>query len=135
MSADDVRFTEKKVDESWKERVAQDSSPQADKPKAPEANPAKPSPQTSQKFIQFMTSIAIQVLIQLGDIENPMTQTKELNIDAARDLIDILIMLKEKTRGNLTAEEIKAFKAILADLQLKFVEASNQTAPKETGQS
>jgi len=51
---------------------------------------------------------------------NPATQTTEVNVDAVREIIDLLNVLKEKTAGNLSDEEQYFFDHFLPDLQLKF---------------
>ena len=61
-------------------------------------------------------------LIHLGDMDHPATKKKEKNLDAARETIDLLILLKEKTQGNLSAEENTLLVDLLADLQLRYVD-------------
>ena len=79
----------------------------------------------------------------LGQIPNPQTGKPEVNLQVARMFIDQLAMIQEKTRGNLTSEEITVLRNALSGLQMAFVEASqggsvstpgDQSAP-ETGES
>ena len=59
-------------------------------------------------FTAFVISLATTAAIHLGDIPDPATgQPSAPNLDAAKQMIDILALLEEKTRGNLTAEERK----------------------------
>jgi len=50
-------------------------------------------------------------------------QTTQSNLPAAQQMIDILALLEEKTRGNLTAEERQLLEQVLYELRLRFVEA------------
>jgi len=120
-----MSFTEKKVDESWKEQVEQEKSRAETQSSVPPKKTSKLSA-TSQQFTQFITSLAVQTLIHLGEVENPITHQKSKDLDAAKEIIDLLIVLKDKTAGNCSAEEQKLFDHLLADLQLKFVQESQK---------
>ncbi len=72
-------------------------------------------------FATFIFSLNSSVLVQLGLIEDPATGTKVKNLAIAKQTIDILAMLEEKTRGNLTKEEDNLLKGILYDLRLMYV--------------
>ncbi|RLC15597.1 MAG: DUF1844 domain-containing protein, partial [Deltaproteobacteria bacterium] len=61
------------------------------------------------------------VLFQLGVIEDPATGKKSKNLTAAKQTIDIMGMLEEKTQGNLTKEEEGMLKNILYDLRIAYV--------------
>jgi hypothetical protein len=75
-------------------------------------------------FIGFVLSLAHTAAVHFGDVANPATgQAADLNLDAARQMIEILSLLEEKTRGNLTAEERQLLDQILYELRLRFVEA------------
>ena len=58
-------------------------------------------------------------------IQNPETQTIAVDLVQARQSIDVLALLREKTKGNLSAEEEQLFSSVLSDLRLRFVEKSN----------
>ena len=68
-------------------------------------------------FRLFVQRLAYQALIGLGLLENPLTRTKEAHPDQARSLIDDLVMLREKTHGNLTPDEDEHLGRILRDLE------------------
>ncbi|NDD64494.1 MAG: DUF1844 domain-containing protein, partial [Acidobacteria bacterium] len=57
----------------------------------------------------------------LGLVEHPQTGRPQVNLDAARETIDLLDMLRDKTRGNLTRGEDKLFEDLMADLKMQFV--------------
>ena len=129
-SEKDIRFTEKRVDESWKQQASTDkgvSTPKAS-PSHPSkqhgpAGPAQPSPETSPLFLNFLHSLGFQVLMHLGEMAYPETGEKVVNLDAAREMIDILIELRNKTRGNTSPEESRFFDSVLPELQMKFSQA------------
>jgi len=71
-------------------------------------------------FSIFVSSLSLQTLILLGEIDNPITHKKEENLDQARYIIDTLAMLKEKTKGNLTIDEINLLDNVLYELRMKY---------------
>ena len=77
-------------------------------------------------FSTFVISLSTQVLMNLGEIPNPLTNAPEKDVPVAKQMIDILGMLQEKTRGNLNAGESKLIEEILFDLRMKYVEAVKQ---------
>jgi hypothetical protein len=88
----------------------------------PDAGAQKPPPQFPEiNFATFIASLNASVLLQLGAIEDPTTGTKNKNLPMAKQTIDILSMLQEKTAGNLREEEENLLKNILYDLRLMYV--------------
>jgi hypothetical protein len=75
-------------------------------------------------FGTFVLSLGSSALVHLGEIQHPETAESKENLALARQVIDLLAMLEEKTQGNLTAEESRFLRDLLADLRLKFVEKS-----------
>ena len=108
----------KKVDEDWKRQAAQDKEKLAEETPQEEVFP-------EASFSAFLNSLATQTLVALGEIENPISKTKELNLLQAKYTIDLLQILQEKTKGNLAEEEEKFLEAILYDLRMRYVEACN----------
>lgn len=106
----------KKVDKEWKNKVEGEKiekkgeGEESEEPKLPPAN-----------FNTFITSMAMQTYLFLGEISNPITNKKETNLEQAKYTIDILLVMKEKTKGNLSSEEDKLLEDILADLQMRYV--------------
>ena len=72
-------------------------------------------------FPTFIISLNASALVNLGAIEDPASGKKVKNLLIAKQTIDILSMLEEKTRGNLTEEEGKILKNILYDLRIIYV--------------
>ena len=76
-------------------------------------------------FTAFVVSLASSAAIHFGDLPDPNTgERAELNLEGAAQMIDILALLEEKTRGNLTLEERQVLEQVLYELRLRFVEAS-----------
>ncbi len=78
-------------------------------------------------FSTFVLSLGTSALYQLGEIGDSESGTEgpvEPNLPIARQTIDTLEMLTEKTRGNLTDTESKLLESILYELHMRYVEAS-----------
>lgn len=114
----EVRFTEKKVDASWKEEVSREKGKSAPEPEKQEAG-------GSLSFSAFLSSLGFQVLMHLGEVPHPETRQQHLDLEAAKETIDLLILLESKTKGNRTPEEDQLLKRLLTELQMKFVEKAN----------
>jgi hypothetical protein len=80
-------------------------------------------------FSAFVFSLARTALIHLGLERHPETGAQEPNLEAARETIDVLAMIEEKTRGNLTAEEAELISKMLYTLRMSFVEVSRAGRP------
>ncbi|MFQ5329193.1 MAG: DUF1844 domain-containing protein [Thermodesulfobacteriota bacterium] len=74
-------------------------------------------------FTTFMISMGASVMMHLGDMPDPVTDTVEQNLPLARHTIDTIEMLREKTRGNLTEDEEMIFENLLADLKMRYGQA------------
>src|ERR1700741_32437 len=85
------------------------------------------SGELSQRFIEFVMMQAQNAALFLGQIPNPQTGQGEVNLELAKMFIDQLGMIQEKTRGNLTNEETAVLRNTLSNLQMVFVEISQQT--------
>ena len=82
------------------------------------------SGEMTQRFIEFVMMQAQNAALFLGQIPNPQTGQAEVNLEVARMFIDQLVMIQEKTRGNLTTDESTVLRNALASLQMAYVEAS-----------
>ncbi|CAG1064757.1 hypothetical protein BAC1_00323 [uncultured bacterium] len=74
-------------------------------------------------FSTFILSLSTSVLMNLGLVENPVTGKTEKEPAVARQTIELITLLKEKTRGNLTDEETKLMDNVLHELRLWYVKA------------
>ena len=83
----------------------------------------EPQPQLS--FIAFVLSLASTAAIHFGDLPDPVSgERAELNLEGATQMIEILALLEQKTRGNLTAEEREVLNQVLYELRMRYVEAA-----------
>ena len=128
----------KKVDESWKDQVEKENHmPPPEKPTtvrapnpaaaaapqpAPGAEPAsKPAEEPADPlFGQFVSSLAMQALMGLGEMPNPVTRLAQEDLEQARSMIDMLGMLQKKTQGNLNTEEAAFIDGVLYELRMKY---------------
>ncbi len=82
-------------------------------------------PQLQLSFTAFVLSLASTAAIHFGDLPDPVSgQTNEPNLAGATQMIEILSLLEQKTRGNLTAEERDVLGQVLHELRIRYVEAS-----------
>jgi hypothetical protein len=83
----------------------------------------EPEPQLS--FTAFVLSLASTAAIHFGDLPDPVSgEPAEINLDGAAQMIEILALLEQKTRGNLTNEEREVLGQVLYELRMRFVEAT-----------
>ena len=78
------------------------------------------------EFTTFLLGLASTAVIHLGEAAHPETGQEKPDLLLARESLDLLSMLRVKTRGNLTPDEEKFFDNLLADLRIRFVEASRR---------
>ncbi len=109
---EDIR---KSIDESWKENVNEGSTSGK---KEETGIPPEPD------FSFFVSTLALQVSVFLGQIPNPATNQKEKNMPQAKFIIDTLSMLKEKTKNNLDNDENNLLENMLHELRMQYVSAN-----------
>ncbi|MCZ6513228.1 MAG: DUF1844 domain-containing protein [Nitrospinae bacterium] len=106
---------------------AKDQAPPEEKQAPPEEKQAPPEEKQSPpkdfelNFSTFVLSLTSSAFYHLGDIPDPLTGKKEENLPAVKQTIDILIMLQEKTKNNLDADEAKLMEQLIYELQVKYV--------------
>jgi hypothetical protein len=82
-------------------------------------------PEQQLTFTAFVLSLASTAAIHFGDLPDPVSgEAAEPNLDGASQMIEILSLLEQKTRGNLTAEERQLIEQVLYELRMRFVEAA-----------
>lgn len=102
----------KNTDESWKEAVEKEKEALKKEGKFTPPDP---------NFKFFVTSLAIQASIALGQMPNPATNKTEEDPAQGKFLIDTLGMLKEKTKGNLSEEEANLLENMLYELRMLYL--------------
>ncbi len=88
---------------------------------APEPPPDRTAPLPQINFPTFIASLNASALVHLGVIEDPVSGKAEKNLPMAKQTIDIISMLQQKTAGNLTPDEDGMLKSILYDLRIMYV--------------
>ncbi len=88
---------------------------------------AEQDPSQGVDFASFLLSLATTGMVHLGEIPEPGSGKKMEDLEAARQMIDILGILKEKTEGNLSAEESHLLENVLYELRMKFMGKSKAT--------
>ena len=126
----------KRVDESWKEQAerekrAVDAGQARAGSQAPSPEPAE-APRGAEELPQarfdlFVSGLAMEALIALGDMPHPTTRKHSANLPQAKYLIDLLGVLEEKTKGNLVAEEDKLLKDALYQLRMRYLTKAGGT--------
>jgi hypothetical protein len=87
---------------------------------------SQPHPLPEIDFSSFIFSLSTSALFHLGEIPDPVTQKSEKDLPLAKQTIDILGILREKTRGNLTPEEEKLMENILTDLRWRYIREAKE---------
>ncbi len=83
---------------------------------------------STQMFFSLIYSFQMQTMMHLGKIKNPVLDKIETDLPAAQATIDLIEMLAEKTKGNLSDEEKRFVDSALSDLKLNYVEESSKPA-------
>jgi hypothetical protein len=73
-------------------------------------------------FSSFILSLGSSALYHFGEIPDPVSGAKQRNLDLARQTIDILVVLRDKTTGNLSEDESRLLESLLHDLQMRYVQ-------------
>jgi hypothetical protein len=88
-------------------------------------------PDSELSFTAFVLSLATTAAIHFGDMVDPQTgRQQEPNLEGASQMIEILSLLDQKTRGNLTAEERQVLEQVLFELRMRFVQATSAGSGK-----
>ena len=122
----------RRFDETGAARSDTPEEPAAPPPPAAEAaaTAAPAGPEEPVTFSTFVLGLSTQALLHLGEIPNPVTRALERDLVAAKQVIDILGILHEKTRNNLEPGEQSLLESVLYDLRMRYVELVRR-GPKE----
>ncbi len=111
-SIEEMKTDTTKEEEKAKSEVKQETAKQKEPP-LPEIN-----------FSNFILSLSTSALVQLGELPDPISKKKQKNLPFAKQTIDILEILKDKTKGNLEKNEEMLLDNLLYDLRMKYVQGS-----------
>jgi len=140
--ADNENIDAKKhIDEGWKEKAreereslahesASSGATEAEKQDAEEEKPGESGESLGEfpppDFATFISGLATQAFVYLGQVESPVSGKKEKDLGAARHVLDTLGMLEEKTRGNLTQEEAAYLEELLYNLRMFYIRENDK---------
>ena len=115
----------RRFDDSGEEKdVEEKSAPRPPEPGPAEASGAdepRPEGELEINFSSFVVSLATQALMQLGEIKPPSGVDLPVDVESARRTIDLLVMLQEKTKGNLDPDETRLLEEVLHTLRMSYV--------------
>jgi len=131
---------QKKIDEDWKRRAQMeklqdaakvgDIPPQAGgRPRGEKMHRPAPGRHGEADFLTLVEQLASQALLFMGAVRDPLTGQVQEDPEQAQMAIDLLGVLEEKTRGNLTPEEQAALRQILDDVRMTFVRLQSPGPP------
>ena len=107
--------------EAEEEKAPEQEAPSSDTESAPEEEIHLPE----VNFATFIFSLSSSAILHFGEIPDPATGTKKTNLPMAKHTIDILGMLEENTKGNLSTDEGELLKNILYDLRMRYVKETS----------
>jgi hypothetical protein len=96
----------------------------------PEGAPGRMPP---MDFATFVLSLATSAQMHMGLLQNPATGKQERNLDMAKQTIDLIGMLQDKTKGNLSDQESKLIEQVLYELRMVYVELQKQEPNGQEG--
>jgi hypothetical protein len=100
------------------------SEPASSTAKTPSDQEIPPRPPID--FPAYVLSYYAQGMVLLGEVPNPDTNKKEEDVEAARNIIDILSMLEQRTKGNLTNDEQQLLEKVLYELRMRYMAKTNR---------
>ncbi len=125
----------KVTDRRRRDDAAPDAPPPASKAGPPVPGPAEPAPsqapphpaptpERAPDLQGLFIMLASSALVNLGEAADPATGQRVFDLEQAREVIDLLVLLRAKTEGNRSEQESRVLEEILYDLQLRFVRAA-----------
>lgn len=125
------------IDEDWKKQAQQEKEVLAakekqEKDKAPEADeaPSRSGPLPEGDLLALVNMLTTQALFAMGVLRVEGQDDREPDLEMARYNIDMLEVLEEKTKGNLTDQEAQVLKNTLSELRMGFVQIAEHGGPQ-----
>jgi hypothetical protein len=115
------------VDEDWKNQAQAEKEQLAQAPADAKAEAAQGLPPATLSTL--VQGIATEVLFYLGLIQDPRTGKRYRDMNLAKHNIDLLVMLEEKTKGNLTEDEKKLLDTVLYQARISYVQVAQAGMP------
>ncbi|HUM01547.1 MAG TPA: DUF1844 domain-containing protein [Thermoanaerobaculia bacterium] len=107
-------------DEAKAELEKSDAAPEAPPAAAPAPAAAEPVPETHPGFLRLLDMLGQTAALYMEGFPDPATGRRQVDLQGARQIIDSLAALREKTRGRLSFQETDALESLLGELQLLF---------------
>ena len=124
------RFTEEGEARAGAEESAEQPSPVQEEASQPFQDSAEQAEARSAApgadFSSFVIGLTTQALVLLGEVPNPETKQVTVNLGLAKQTIDIIGLLEEKTKGNLTEDEGRLLSEMLTNVRMAYVKASSE---------
>ena len=114
------------IDEDWKSQVAAEREELQREAKEESPPPPLPKDLPAATFEMLLTTFATEAMMALGQLPNPVSNEVSTSPEHARYAIDMLQMLEEKTKGNLSADETEMLSNLLHQLRMLFVSVQKQ---------
>ena len=114
------------VDSDWKEEAAKEKEQLDEQTK--ETGHARGMPEPS--LTEIVNLLMMQAVVGLGGMKSPTGESFGPDLTAAKHFIDLLGVLQDKTKGNLTDEEKNALDAVVYEMRMRYVEATSAPPPK-----
>ena len=122
------------VDDDWKAQAqAEKERLAAEEAEAPSEAAAGERQMPPATFEVLISSMVTQAMFALGAIPDPATQKRYLDLDLAKHHIDMLSVLEEKTKGNLSDDEAKMLDQALYESRMHYVQVANAVANQVMG--
>ena len=113
------------IDSDWKAQVEAEKEAlrkkEQERASGGHSTPREEMPMPPASFPLLVTTLASQVVVALGQAPHPASGKQEVRLEEARHFIDMLGMLEEKTKGNLTPDEADMLEQVLHELRMLFV--------------
>lgn len=126
------------IDTDWKAEAKAEKerlAAQADKVEAERGESRGPGEPPKADFRGLLGTLASQAIMGLGAITDPKSGRVVIDLPGARFAIDLLAVLLDKTRGNLSEEEEKELTQVVSELRARFVEISNAVAQQSVAKA
>jgi hypothetical protein len=94
-----------------------------------------PGAQDPASFVNFLSTLATNAAASLGAVPHPATGKRSLDLDSGKYWLDVLGMLRDKTKGNLHPQENRLLEGLLADLRMQYVQIVRATEEKLKAQA
>ncbi|MGI8812743.1 MAG: DUF1844 domain-containing protein [Pyrinomonadaceae bacterium] len=94
-----------------------------------------PGAEDPASFVNFLSTLATNAAASLGAVPHPATGQRSVDLETGKYWLDVLAMLRDKTKGNLHAKEAQLFEGLLADLRMQYVTMVRATEEKLKAQA